>query len=119
MGQAEYSTDVAYTTSYKEGIEEGFVAVYESNGGISDEIAIAVMRKVMINPALAPGPNDFTDPASWNTFILAPLGSMLPTASPLPISWDGALGARTDENAHVCDEGQSDSPARCLTGSCT
>lgn len=72
MGQANYSTGVAYTTSYKQGVQEGLVAVYESNGGISDEIFTAVMRKVMINPGTSSGPDGITDPAYWNTFISAP-----------------------------------------------
>ncbi len=72
MGQADYSTDVAYTTSYKQGIQEGVVAVYSANGGISDEIATAVMRKVLLNPGTAPGPDGITDPAYWNAFISAP-----------------------------------------------
>lgn len=72
MGQADYSTNVAYTTSYKQGVQEGIVAVYSANGGISDEIATAVMRKVMLNPGTAPGPAGITDPAYWNAFISAP-----------------------------------------------
>lgn len=72
MGQSEYSTDVAYTTSYQQGIQEGFVAVYESNGGISDEIATAVLRKVLITPGTSPGPADLNNPAYWNPFISTP-----------------------------------------------
>jgi hypothetical protein len=63
MGQAEYSTSVAYTTSYKLGVQEGFVAVFESNGGISDEIATAVLRKVLINPNTTSISNSIVIPA--------------------------------------------------------
>jgi hypothetical protein len=49
MGKANYSTRVIYTSSFRSGIQEGIVAVYESNGGISDDIYSAVMVKVLLS----------------------------------------------------------------------
>ncbi len=48
MGKANYSTKVAYTSSFK-GVQEGLVVVYEANGGISSENFSAVMIKVLIS----------------------------------------------------------------------
>ena len=50
MGQANYSTKVVYTSSFRSGAQEGIVAVYEANGGISDESYSAVMVKVLLDP---------------------------------------------------------------------
>jgi len=48
MGIVSYSTKVTYTSSFK-GVQEGMVAVYEANGGISSENYSAVMVKVLIS----------------------------------------------------------------------
>jgi hypothetical protein len=78
MGISSYSTKVVYTSSFHQGVQEGVVAVFEANGGISDEAFTAVMRKVMLNPepgvALGPlpCPDAVKDPAYWNPFISAP-----------------------------------------------
>ncbi len=48
MGKANYSTSVSYTSSFRSGVQEGIVAVYEANGGISNEIYTAVMVKVLL-----------------------------------------------------------------------
>ena len=60
MGKANYSTKVIYTSSFRTGVQEGIVAVFEDNGGISSEIYSAVMVKVLLNPepgvALGPLP---------------------------------------------------------------
>ncbi len=78
MGKSAYSTKVVYTTSFHAGVQEGVVAVYEKNGGISDEIFTAVMVKVMLDPepgvALGPlpGPDALKDPAYWTPFVSTP-----------------------------------------------
>jgi hypothetical protein len=78
MGKANYTTNVAYDTSFKAGPQEGIVAVYEANGGISDEIYTAVMRKVLLSPepgvALGPVPcpSAVSDPAYWTPFVTNP-----------------------------------------------
>lgn len=46
-GQANYSTIVAYTSSFN-GVQEGIVVVYQDNAGISSENFSAVMVKVLI-----------------------------------------------------------------------
>jgi hypothetical protein len=46
-GQAPYSTNVAYTSSFT-GAQEGIVVVYQDNAGISSENFSAVMVKVLI-----------------------------------------------------------------------
>src|SRR5216683_1255949 len=48
MGPSAYSTKVIYTSSFRQGVQEGIVAVYEKNGGLSDEAFTAVMVKVML-----------------------------------------------------------------------
>jgi len=48
MGNATYSTTVVYTTSFRSGTQEGIVAVYEANGGLSSENYSAVMIKVLL-----------------------------------------------------------------------
>ncbi len=78
MGKANYSTKVVYTSSFRTGVQEGVVAVYEAKGGISDEIYSSVMVKVMLDPepGVALGPLPYPDavskPAYWNQFISAP-----------------------------------------------
>ena len=49
MGKTSYSTMVSYTSSFSTGVQEGLVAVYEVNGGTNDEIADAVMVKVLLS----------------------------------------------------------------------
>lgn len=49
MGMGTYTTPVSYSTSFT-GIQEGIVAVYENNGGLSAESATAVMMKVLLSP---------------------------------------------------------------------
>jgi hypothetical protein len=48
MGIVSYSTNVAFTSSFK-GMQEGMVAVYEANGGLSAENYSVVMVKVLIS----------------------------------------------------------------------
>jgi len=48
MGIVNYSTKVSYTSSFK-GVQEGIVAVYLANGGISSENYTAVMVEVLIS----------------------------------------------------------------------
>ncbi|HET9999324.1 MAG TPA: hypothetical protein VFQ36_00435 [Ktedonobacteraceae bacterium] len=50
MGMGTYTTPVSYATSFT-GIQEGMVAVYANNGGLSAENATAVIMKVMLSPA--------------------------------------------------------------------
>ena len=50
MGTGTYSTLVRYTSSFT-GIQEGMVAVYENNGGLSAEYVTTVMMKVLLSPA--------------------------------------------------------------------
>jgi hypothetical protein len=47
MGIVNYSTKVSYTSTFK-GVQEGVVAVYEANGGISNENYTVEMVKVLI-----------------------------------------------------------------------
>jgi len=78
MGKSAYSTKVIYTSSFRQGVQEGIVAVYEKNGGLSDEAFTAVMVKVLLDPepgvALGPlpGPDALSNPAYWNPFISMP-----------------------------------------------
>jgi hypothetical protein len=75
MGISLYSTNVIYTTTFKKGVQEGIVEVQEANGGISDEVATAVMVKVLLNPepgvALGevPCPDAVKDPQHWNAVL--------------------------------------------------
>lgn len=75
MGQATYSTKVIYTSSYHSGVQEGLVAVYEANGGISNEAFTAIMVKVLLNPepgvALGPlpCPDPVKDAAHWTPLL--------------------------------------------------
>ena len=50
MGMGPYTTPVSYTTSFS-GIQEGIVAVYQNNGGLSAESVTAVMMKVLLSPS--------------------------------------------------------------------
>jgi len=78
MGPSAYSTKVIYTSSFRQGVQEGIVAVYEKNGGLSDEAFTAVMVKVMLDPepgvALGPlpCPDAVSSPAYWNQFVSIP-----------------------------------------------
>jgi hypothetical protein len=78
MGTSPYSTNVIYTSSFGTGVQEGIVAVYEANGGISDEIFAAVMVKVMLDPepGVALGPVPCPDAVSnasyWDSFLPLP-----------------------------------------------
>ncbi len=78
MGKSAYSTRVVYTSSFRQGVQEGIVAVYEKNGGLSDEVFTAVLVKVMLDPepgvALGPLPclDAVSNPAHWNPFISMP-----------------------------------------------
>jgi hypothetical protein len=77
MGQGAYSTKVLYTSSFRSGMQEGIVAVYEDNGGISDEIYTAVLVKVLLDPepgvALGPlpCPDVVSNPAHWTPLLSA------------------------------------------------
>jgi hypothetical protein len=78
MGKAAYSTKVLYTSSFSGGIQEGIVAVYEKNGGMSDEAFTVVMVKVLLDPRTnvasgpLPCPDAVKDPAYWTPFVSAP-----------------------------------------------
>ena len=50
MGMGSYTTQVRYTTSFS-GMQEGMVAIYENNGGLSAETAAAVTVKALLSPA--------------------------------------------------------------------
>jgi hypothetical protein len=52
LGKTTYSTNLIYTSSFRSGVQEGMVAVYEANAGTDDEIATAVLVKVLLNPEL-------------------------------------------------------------------
>lgn len=54
MGIAHYITNVSYTSTFQQGAQEGVIAVYEANGGISDEIYTAVLRKALLSPESGP-----------------------------------------------------------------
>jgi hypothetical protein len=78
MGPSAYSTKVIYTSSFRQGVQEGIVAVYEKNGGVSDKAFTAVMVKVLLDPEPGvvlgplPCPDAVSNPAYWNQFISAP-----------------------------------------------
>jgi hypothetical protein len=78
MGISDYSTKVVYTSTYKQGVQEGIVAVFQDNGGISADLTKAVMIKVLLDPepgvALGPlpGPDKLKVPAYWNRFVSTP-----------------------------------------------
>ncbi len=78
MGIAHYVTNVSYTSTFQQGPQEGIVAVYENNGGISDEIYTAVLRKVLLSPepGVASGvvscPDAVKSPDYWTSFISLP-----------------------------------------------
>ncbi|HEV2583938.1 MAG TPA: hypothetical protein VGT44_23995 [Ktedonobacteraceae bacterium] len=50
LGKTTYSTGVTYTSSFHAGVQEGIIAVYEANAGTDDEIASAVLVKVLLDP---------------------------------------------------------------------
>ncbi len=78
MGNASFSTQVSYASSFQAGIQEGLIEVYESNAGISNEPYTAVMLKVLLNPV--PGvtmgplacPATASNPAYWNPIVSHP-----------------------------------------------
>jgi hypothetical protein len=78
MGISDYSTRVVYTSTYRQGVQEGIVAVFQDNGGMSSDIANAVMIKVLLDPepgvALGPlpGPDKLKNPAYWTPFVSTP-----------------------------------------------
>ena len=78
MAQTSYSTKVIYTSSFRAGVQEGIIAAYEANGGISDEIFTAVMVKVLLDPAPGvamgplPCPDAVKNPAYWTPFVSIP-----------------------------------------------
>jgi hypothetical protein len=82
MGKALYSTKVIYTPSFQKGVQEGIVAVYEKNGGLSDEAMSAVLVKVLLDPepkvALGPlpCPDAVASPAYWDKLLPVPQGTM-------------------------------------------
>ena len=49
MGISDYSTKVVYTSTYRQGVQEGIVAAFQDNGGMSADIANAVMIKVLLS----------------------------------------------------------------------
>jgi immunoglobulin-like protein involved in spore germination len=75
IGKANYSIKVVYNTSFHQGVQEGIVAVYENNGGISDENYTAAMVKVLLDPepgvALGPvsGPDALQKAGYWAPII--------------------------------------------------
>jgi hypothetical protein len=77
VGEGSYSTRVSYTSTFN-GIQEGMVAVYENNGGLSAENRTAVMIKVLISPEPGvtpgpfPGPDKVKDPSYWTQFVTVP-----------------------------------------------
>lgn len=78
MGISDYSTKVVYTSTYRQGVQEGIVAVYQDNGGLNSDLATAVMVKVMLDPAPGvalgplPGPDKLKNPAYWTPFVSSP-----------------------------------------------
>ena len=78
MGISNYSTKVVYTSTFHQGVQEGIVAVFQDNGGMSADIANAVMIKVLLDPepgvALGPlpGPDALSNPAYWTHFVSTP-----------------------------------------------
>jgi hypothetical protein len=77
FGEGSYSIRVSYTSTFN-GIQEGMVAVYENNGGLSAENRTVVMIKVLISPEPGvtpgplPGPDKVKDPSYWTQFLTAP-----------------------------------------------
>jgi hypothetical protein len=75
VGKATYSIKVVYNTGFRQGVQEGIVAVYENNGGISDETYTGVMVKVLLDPepgvALGPvsGPDAAQKAGYWAPII--------------------------------------------------
>ncbi|HET8912805.1 MAG TPA: Gmad2 immunoglobulin-like domain-containing protein, partial [Ktedonobacteraceae bacterium] len=78
MGFSPYSVDVAFTVTFPQGYQEGVVAVYEANGGLSSDPTAAVITKVLLNPAsgVVNGPQacpgSVRSPDYWNKFISNP-----------------------------------------------
>jgi Immunoglobulin-like domain of bacterial spore germination len=77
FGEGSYSTQVSYTSTFN-GIQEGMLAVYENNAGLSAENRSVVMVKVLLNPepgvtlGPVPGPSSVSDPSYWTQFVTAP-----------------------------------------------
>jgi hypothetical protein len=70
LGKTPYSTSLTYTSSFRAGVQEGVVAVYEANAGTDDEIASAVLVKVLLDPepGVAIGPCPALPPSTgWPT----------------------------------------------------
>jgi hypothetical protein len=74
MGFSPYATYVVYTSTFQ-GVQEGVVEVQQSNGGLSSDVATAVMVKVLLNPkqgvALGslPCPDAIKDASHWNPIL--------------------------------------------------
>jgi len=77
FGEGSYFTQVSYASTFN-GIQEGMVAVYENNAGLSAENRSVVMVKVLLNPepgvtlGPVPGPDKVKDPSYWTQFVTAP-----------------------------------------------
>ncbi len=66
MGKTTYSTNLIFTSSFPTGAQEGMVAVYEANAGTDDEIATAVLVKVLLNPEQGVALGPLSCPATVN-----------------------------------------------------
>ncbi len=78
MGISSFSTTLLYNVSFLNGNQEGILAVYEANGGMSNEIETAVMMKVLLNPqsgqalGALPCPDNVQNPAYWDALLPLP-----------------------------------------------
>jgi hypothetical protein len=50
MNISDYSTSVVYTSTYRQGVQEGIVAVFQDNAGINLDLTKVVMIKVLLKP---------------------------------------------------------------------
>jgi hypothetical protein len=75
MGFSPYATNVTYSTTFKQGAQEGIVEVQKSSGGLSSDIATAVVVKVLLDPEPGVALGEVPCPASvsslqhWNAIL--------------------------------------------------
>jgi hypothetical protein len=66
MGYSPYATNVTYTTTFTQGVQEGIVEAQQSSGGLSSDVATAVVVKVLLSPEPGVALGEVPCPASVN-----------------------------------------------------
>jgi hypothetical protein len=66
MGYSPYATNVTYNTTFTQGVQEGIVEAQQSSGGLSADVATAVVVKVLLSPEPGVALGEVPCPASVN-----------------------------------------------------